>query len=160
MVIVQIDYDFKPLRLENLQVSEKARITDRGKEVKLTDLKLLPRDTGFYLFLEMHELGFEVVGIETIRKLEQEGVSDAKQRPAAATELAKFEGTWVLVSSERNGLVTSEEKNPYLLTFTGDKWKVHRGDEVAVEGTVRLVDVAATPRKFDLIKPPRLAPGT
>jgi hypothetical protein len=68
MTIGQIDNAFKPLRLENLQVSEKAKITDRGKEVKLTDLQLLPRDTGFYLFLEAHELGFEVVGIETIRK--------------------------------------------------------------------------------------------
>jgi RNA polymerase sigma factor (sigma-70 family) len=68
MTIGQIDSAFKPLRLENLQVSEKAKITDRGEEVKLTDLKLLPRDTGFYLFLEAHELGFEVVGIEIIRK--------------------------------------------------------------------------------------------
>src|SRR6516162_9002403 len=46
------------------------------------------------------------------------------------TELAKFEGTWALISSERNGQSTSEEKNPYTLTFTGDKWKVHRGAEV------------------------------
>jgi uncharacterized protein (TIGR03067 family) len=81
-------------------------------------------------------------------------------RPKTDQELAKFEGTWVLVSSERNGQATFEEKNPYKLTFMGDKWKVHRGDEVAVEGTVRLVDVAATPRKFDLIKPPHLAPVT
>jgi RNA polymerase sigma factor (sigma-70 family) len=82
-------------------------------------------------------------------------------RPAtAAKELSRFQGTWILVSSERNGRATSEEKNPYTLTFTGGKWKVHRGDEVAVEGTVRLVDVSATPRKFDLVKPSRLAPIT
>jgi uncharacterized protein (TIGR03067 family) len=80
--------------------------------------------------------------------------------PTSATELAKFQGTWVLISSERNGQNTSEERNPFTLTFTGNKWKVHRGDEVAVEGTVRLVDVAATPKKFDLIKPSRLAPET
>src|SRR5262249_53996371 len=30
--------------------------------------------------------------------------------PTIATELARFEGTWVLVSSERNGRATSEEK--------------------------------------------------
>ena len=59
---------------------------------------------------------------------------------------------WVLVSFERNGLATSEEKNPYTLTFTGDKWKLHRGDEAAVEGTVRLVDVATTPRKFGQVR--------
>ena len=42
---------------------------DRGKEVKLTDLELLPRDTNFYLFLKAYEFGgFEVVGIETIGK--------------------------------------------------------------------------------------------
>jgi RNA polymerase sigma factor (sigma-70 family) len=80
--------------------------------------------------------------------------------PTVAAELAKFEGTWVLVSSERDGQVKSEEKNPYTMTFTGGKWKVHRGDEVAVEGTLRLVDVTAAPKKFDLIKPPRLAPNT
>jgi uncharacterized protein (TIGR03067 family) len=74
--------------------------------------------------------------------------------------LAKFQGTWILVSTERNGQTTSEENNPYKLTFTGDKWKVHRGNDIAVEGTVRLVDVASTPKKFDLIKPPRLAPET
>jgi uncharacterized protein (TIGR03067 family) len=86
-------------------------------------------------------------------------VSSNPADPAVAKELARFEGTWVLVSSERDGQVKSEEKNPYTMTFTGDKWKVHRGDEVAVEGTLRLVDVKATPRKFDLIKPPRLGPN-
>jgi hypothetical protein len=65
MTIGQVADVLKPLRFENLQVSGKAKITDRGKEVKLADLKL---DTGFYLFLEAHEFGFEVVGIETIRK--------------------------------------------------------------------------------------------
>jgi uncharacterized protein (TIGR03067 family) len=88
-----------------------------------------------------------------------EGAPDATP-PTSATELAKFEGTWVLVSSERNGQVTSEEKNPYRLTFTGDMWKVHRGDEVAVKGTLRLVDISTTPRKFDLVKSVRFAPGT
>jgi RNA polymerase sigma factor (sigma-70 family) len=65
MTLGQVAGVLKPLRFENLQVSGKAKITDRGKDVKLVDLKL---DTGFYLFLEAHELGFEVVGIETIGK--------------------------------------------------------------------------------------------
>jgi RNA polymerase sigma factor (sigma-70 family) len=81
-------------------------------------------------------------------------------QPTAATERTRFQGTWVLISSERNGQATSEEKNPYTLTFTGDKWKVHRGDDVAVEGTLRFVDVAANPRKFDLLKHSRLGPGS
>jgi uncharacterized protein (TIGR03067 family) len=100
--------------------------------------------------------GEEVTGLQAGGK----GTPDATPPPATATELAKFQGTWVLVSSERDGRATSEEKNPYTLTFTGDKWKVHRGNEVAVEGTLRLVDLAATPKKFDLIKRSRLAPGT
>ena len=56
--------------MENLRVSEKAKIMDHGKEIQLTDMKLLPRDTHFYLFLRAYEeeSGFEVVGIETIRK--------------------------------------------------------------------------------------------
>src|SRR5262249_52915925 len=70
MLIGEFDNVTKPLRLENLRVSLKARITDRGKELKLADLTSLPRDTHFYLFLQAYEaeLGFEVVGIETIRK--------------------------------------------------------------------------------------------
>jgi hypothetical protein len=55
--------------------------------------------------------------------------------PTVAKELARFEGTWVLVSSERDGRTKSEETNPYT------------------------VDVTGTPRKFDLIKPPRLGPN-
>jgi RNA polymerase sigma factor (sigma-70 family) len=70
MLIGALDNVTKPARLENLRVAEKAKITDRGKEIKLTDLKLLPRDTHFYLFLRTYEeeFGFEVVGIETIRE--------------------------------------------------------------------------------------------
>jgi uncharacterized protein (TIGR03067 family) len=75
-----------------------------------------------------------------------------------ATELKKFQGTWVLVSSEKDGEEKSEEKNPYGLTFSGTHWKVHRGDYVAVEGTLRLVDVASTPMKLDLLKPRGLGP--
>ncbi|HEV3385513.1 MAG TPA: sigma-70 family RNA polymerase sigma factor, partial [Gemmata sp.] len=61
MTLGEISDGFKPLKFENLGVSGKAKITDRGKPVRLADLKL---DTGFFLFLEAHELGFEVVGIE------------------------------------------------------------------------------------------------
>ncbi len=59
----------KPVRLENLQVAQKAKITERGKELKLADLTSLPRDTHFYLLLRVYEgeeFGFEVIGIETI----------------------------------------------------------------------------------------------
>ena len=55
-LIGKVDNVTKPVRLENLPVSQKARITDRGKEVKLTDLKHLPRDTPFYVFLKAYEL--------------------------------------------------------------------------------------------------------
>ncbi|MFN0018965.1 MAG: protein kinase domain-containing protein [Pirellulaceae bacterium] len=75
-----------------------------------------------------------------------------------ATELKKFQGTWVLVSSEKDGEEKSEAKNPYGLTFTGTRWKVHSGDYVAVEGTLRLVDVASIPMKLDLLKPRGLGP--
>jgi RNA polymerase sigma factor (sigma-70 family) len=70
MLIGEFDNVTKPLRLEHLRVSEKATIMDRGNRLKLKDLKLLPRDTHFYLFLKSYEeeLGFEVVGIETIRR--------------------------------------------------------------------------------------------
>lgn len=82
----------------------------------------------------------------------------AKTDGSDATELKMFQGTWTLVSSEKDGEEKSEAKNPYALTFTGTHWKVHHGDEVAVEGTLRLVDVASTPRKLDLLKPKGLGP--
>jgi hypothetical protein len=57
----------KPLRFENLRVSENAMLMEGGKEIKfkLTDLKL---DAGYFLYLKTYEdeLGFEVVGIEKI----------------------------------------------------------------------------------------------
>jgi RNA polymerase sigma factor (sigma-70 family) len=73
MLIGEIDNVTKPARIENLRVAEKAKITDRGKDLKLVDLKLLPRDTHYYLFLKAYEeeFGFEVVGIETIRNWEK-----------------------------------------------------------------------------------------
>lgn len=82
----------------------------------------------------------------------------SKTDGADATELKKFQGTWMLVSSEKDGEEKSEARNPYALTFTGTHWKVHRGDEVAIEGTLKLVDVAATPMKLDLLKPKGLGP--
>jgi RNA polymerase sigma factor (sigma-70 family) len=67
MLLGEIDNVTKPLRLENLRVSEKAMLREGGKEIqfKLTDLKL---DAGYFLHLKTYEdgLGFEVVGIEKI----------------------------------------------------------------------------------------------
>jgi uncharacterized protein (TIGR03067 family) len=78
--------------------------------------------------------------------------------PTAAMELEKFQGTWTLVSSESNGQAKTEDKNPYAMTVTGTKWKIHRGEEVAVEGIIKLIDVTTPARKFDLLKPIRLGP--
>jgi hypothetical protein len=44
-----------------------------------------------------------------------------------------------------------------MLTFTGTHWKVHHGDEVAIEGTLKLFDVTSTPLKLDF-KPKGLGP--
>jgi RNA polymerase sigma factor (sigma-70 family) len=69
MLIGEMDGVTKPVRFENLRVGDKARITDRGRILKLADLKSLPRGTHYHLFLNTYEeaFGFEVVGIETIR---------------------------------------------------------------------------------------------
>ncbi|MBC7815399.1 MAG: protein kinase, partial [Planctomycetaceae bacterium] len=87
--------------------------------------------------------------VELCQRIEQ-GTADA--------ELERFQGTWVLVSSESNGEAKSEAKNPYVFTFQGTHWMVHREDEVALEGTLQLVDVTSTPRKLDLLKPKGLGP--
>ncbi len=99
--------------------------------------------------------------VELCERIEH-GTGEEKRVPkpdgSDATELKKFQGTWVLVSSEKDGEEKSEAKNPYALTFTGTHWKVHRGEEVAIEGTLKLVDVASTPMKMDLHKPKGLGP--
>ncbi len=67
MLLGEIDNVTKPLKFENLRVSENAMLREGGKEIqfKLTDLKL---DAGYFLYLKVYEdgLGFEVVGIEKI----------------------------------------------------------------------------------------------
>jgi RNA polymerase sigma factor (sigma-70 family) len=67
MLLGEIDNVTKPLRFENLRVSENAMLMEGGKEIKfkLTDLKL---DAGYFLYLKTYEdgLGFEVAGIEKI----------------------------------------------------------------------------------------------
>ena len=92
------------------------------------------------------------------RQKQGPGKPEAVQPTTAEKELERFQGTWVLVTSEQEGKVKSEEKNPYRFTITGNRWKVHRGEEVAVHGTIKLVDVAARPKQFNLLKPPRLSP--
>jgi RNA polymerase sigma factor (sigma-70 family) len=94
MLIGEMDGVTKPLRFDNLRVADKAQITDRGKALKLADLKLLPRDTHYYLFLKSYEdeLGFEVVGIETIRPPAADPGAPQKQgaRQQAARNLSKL----------------------------------------------------------------------
>ena len=67
MLLGEIDNVTKPLKFENLRVSENAMLREGGKEIKfkLTGLKL---DAGYFLYLKTYEdgLGFEVVGIEKI----------------------------------------------------------------------------------------------
>ena len=81
MSIGQIDNVFKPLRFENLSVSEKARIKEDGKEFPLADLS---PGTGVFLDLQPTELALVVVGIERIAKTK--APSKAESRSVTACQ--------------------------------------------------------------------------
>jgi hypothetical protein len=65
MAVGEFDGVHKPLRFENLPVSESAKVKDAGKDSRLADLK---PGTGVYLDMEASELALVVIGIEKIGK--------------------------------------------------------------------------------------------
>jgi uncharacterized protein (TIGR03067 family) len=63
------------------------------------------------------------------------------------TELEKFQGTWTVISYEVGGKSQPDEiKNT--LVFSGDHWKVKRGDKVLEEGT-QLLYADQKPKAMD-----------
>jgi RNA polymerase sigma factor (sigma-70 family) len=155
MLIGEFDNVTKPVRFENLRVGDKARITDRGKNLKLADLKSLPRDTHYHLFLNAYEeaFGFEVVGIETIRPaaaIEQnispkKGPTDPINRPTkirVVIEKVNLETGTITASCLLIGLIDNVTRPVRLENLqVAQKAKItDRGNELT------LADVKSMPR--------------
>jgi uncharacterized protein (TIGR03067 family) len=80
-------------------------------------------------------LGFIIVGFVASRESKAE---DAK---------SELEGTWNLVSVERDGRAIRPQTNLKMIT-TGDKFVLKAGDEVVVAGTIKL-DPSKKPKTVD-----------
>ncbi len=57
---------------------------------------------------------------------------------AAKQDLAKFQGTWKFVATERAGQKAPQPDQPQTITFEGDKFTVKQGDKVVQAGTHKL----------------------
>jgi uncharacterized protein (TIGR03067 family) len=67
------------------------------------------------------------------------------------TELEKFQGTWVLVSTARIGKVFINDDKTRTITFSGKKWVEKRGEKVIQGGTFQLDDVAKDPKQWTIL---------
>lgn len=77
-------------------------------------------------------------------------VATANDKPDAAKETEKFQGTWSFVSSESSGQkVPAEQLKELVLIFEGDKHTVKMGSEVIQAGTQKL-DAAKSPKEIDV----------
>lgn len=67
----------------------------------------------------------------------------------AKKDTAKFQGTWTLISAERDGKKTPEEDAKKIkLTIQGDKYVMRRDSLVVSEGTFKL-DPTKKPKEID-----------
>jgi uncharacterized protein (TIGR03067 family) len=70
------------------------------------------------------------------------------QPEAVQQELARFQGTWQLVSAESNGEKLPEERaRQFRVTITGNTHTVRFGDQVIVHDVSFEIDPAKTPRE-------------
>jgi uncharacterized protein (TIGR03067 family) len=75
--------------------------------------------------------------------------AEGPNEDAAAKDLKRMEGDWVVVSMEVDGLkVPDEDAMAYFRTVKGDEYTVSRYRRVAGKGTIRL-DATKKPRAID-----------
>jgi uncharacterized protein (TIGR03067 family) len=68
---------------------------------------------------------------------------------AVAADLDKLQGTWKLVSYERNGKpLPSEQVKDRIVVIADQQWTDRTGDAIHGQGTITL-DVKTTPRSID-----------
>lgn len=69
-------------------------------------------------------------------------------RRAHDAELAKLQGTWVLVSREEAGLVTVQDGHTTFVV-TGDRWEWKYDGRVIQQGTFKLIDIRSSPKQWE-----------
>jgi uncharacterized protein (TIGR03067 family) len=75
----------------------------------------------------------------------------AQDKSEAKKELEKLQGTWTHLSREEGGKQVVGEAKDIKFVITGDKWTLGRDGESGQAGTLKIVDAASTPKKFDLV---------
>ena len=88
--------------------------------------------------MRTHALVVVVIGSWIAGAAPLAAADDTEKQEAVKKELKKFEGTWTMVSAERNGAQAPEEaiKNIRVI-IKGDKFTIKEGDRT-VEGTMVL----------------------
>jgi uncharacterized protein (TIGR03067 family) len=72
---------------------------------------------------------------------------DTEKQEAVQKELKKFEGTWVMVAAERNGVKAPEDAvKTVRVIIKGDKFTIKEGDNT-IEGTI-VLDPSKNPRAY------------
>ena len=69
-------------------------------------------------------------------------------RRAHDAELAKLQGTWVLVSREEAGLVTVQDGHTTLVVI-GDRWEWKYNGGLIQQGTFKLIDIHTSPKQWE-----------
>jgi uncharacterized protein (TIGR03067 family) len=71
-------------------------------------------------------------------------------KAARQAELAKLQGTWVLVSREEGGQLTVHRDDATTFVVTGEKWEWKYGDAVIQHGTFTLSGISDHPKRCEL----------
>lgn len=78
-------------------------------------------------------------------------VIEAISRLVTRRELQKLQGTWKLVSYERDGKQISGENKAHLFIFKEDKWAIQIGGQLFQGGTVQRIEVKEKLNALDLL---------
>jgi len=98
--------------------------------------------------MRTHRLIVVVIGSWIAMASSLAAADDTEKQEAVKKELKKFEGIWVMVSDERNGVEAPKEfVNKVRMTIKGDKFTFKQGDST-IEGTI-VLDPSKKPRAYD-----------
>ena len=98
--------------------------------------------------MRMHRLIVVVIGSWIAMASSLAAADDTEKQEAVKKELKRFEGNWVMVSAERNGVEAPKDfVNKVRMTIKGDKFTFKEG-ESTIEGTI-VLDPSKKPRAYD-----------
>lgn len=111
----------------SLDEARAARLRERPEPVTLEDLQALERDR--------HD----------------RPITAAQDSPPVVAERARFAGTWTVVATETEGVVTDRTESIYLYRFHDDRYSASLDGQTQPEASFRL-DPSRQPAEIDLIR--------